>query len=175
MKKGLYLLLGLFLWSMECVAIMRRPISPSQPMWLVHIDSWNYPDLQKIIDLVPDDVRPYVVFNISLSSNNSVTLDGKRICDSWMKVCAHNRVWTMIQCSSGAHNRLSDTDLDLYRSYFEEYPNFLGYNFAEQFWDFGKEGMPTFLERLQLLADVVIKQYLADGSVSAVKSILSID
>lgn len=155
MKKGLYLLLGLFLWSMECVAVMRRPISPSQPMWLVHIDSWNYPDPQKIINLVPEDVRPYVAFNISLSSNNSVTLDGKRICDSWMKVCARNRVWTMIQCSSGAHNRLSDTDLDVYRAYFEEYPNFLGFNFAEQFWDFGKEGMPTFLERLQLLADIL--------------------
>lgn len=156
MKKVLYLLIvGLFIWSMECVAGMRRPISPIQPMWLVHIDSWNYPDPQKIIDLVPADVRPYVVFNISLSSNNSVTLDGKRICDSWMKVCARNRVWTMIQCSSGAHNRLSDTDLDIYRNYFEEYPNFLGFNFAEQFWDFGKEGLPTFLERLQLLANVL--------------------
>ncbi len=156
MKKSFGLLLiGFLVMSMECVAAMRRPISPTQPMWIVHIDSWNYPDPQKVINLIPDDIRPYVVFNISLSSNNSVTLDGKKICDSWMKVCARNRVWTMIQCSSGAHNRLSDTDLDVYRQYFEEYPNFIGFQFAEQFWDFGKEGMPTFLERLQLLADIL--------------------
>lgn len=156
MKKifGLFIL-GLWMMSMECVAGMRRSISPSQPMWMVHIDSWNYPDPQKIINLIPKNVKPYVVFNISLSSNESVTLDGAKVCDSWMKVCARNRVWTMIQCSSGAHNRLSDTDLEAYRTYFEEYPNFLGFNFAEQFWDFGKEGMPTFLERLQLLADIL--------------------
>lgn len=158
MKKSISLglfILGLVMWSMESVAAMRRSISPSQPMWIVHIDSWNYPNPQKIIDLVPEDVKPYVVFNISLSSNESVTLDGVKICDSWIKVCARNRVWTMIQCSSGAHNRLSDTDLNIYKRYFEEYPNFLGFNFAEQFWDFGKEGMPTFLERLQLLADIL--------------------
>ena len=38
-------------------ARLRRPISPSQPMWLVHIDTWNYADPQKIIDLVPADIR----------------------------------------------------------------------------------------------------------------------
>jgi hypothetical protein len=32
---------------------LRRPISPQQPMWLVHIDTWNYADPQKIIDLIP--------------------------------------------------------------------------------------------------------------------------
>ena len=156
MKNAIGLLIvSLWIMSVECVAAMRRTISPSQPMWIVHIDSWNYPDPQKFINLIPKDVKPYVTFNISLSSNESVTLEGAKICDSWMKVCARNRVWTMIQCSSGAHNRLSDTDLEVYRKYFEEYPNFLGFNFAEQFWDFGKDGMPTFLERLQLLADVL--------------------
>ena len=48
---------------------MRRPLSPEQPMWIVHIDSWNYADPAKIIDLIPEDVLPYVVFNISLSIN----------------------------------------------------------------------------------------------------------
>ena len=44
----------------------RRPVSKNEPMWIVHIDSWNCADPQKIIDLIPKDIRPYVVFNISL-------------------------------------------------------------------------------------------------------------
>ena len=48
---------------------MRRPLSAEQPMWIVHIDSWNYADPAKIIDLIPEDILPYVVFNISLSIN----------------------------------------------------------------------------------------------------------
>ena len=30
---------------------MRRPVSNEQPMWIVHIDSWNYPDPEKTIIL----------------------------------------------------------------------------------------------------------------------------
>lgn len=48
---------------------LRRPVSAEQPMWIVHIDSWNYADPEKIIDLIPEDILPYVVFNISLSIN----------------------------------------------------------------------------------------------------------
>ena len=44
----------------------RRVINNESPVWIVHIDSWNYPDPEKIIDLVPEDVLPYVVFNVSL-------------------------------------------------------------------------------------------------------------
>ena len=33
---------------------LRRPISPSQPAWIIHIDVWNNADPQKIIDLVPE-------------------------------------------------------------------------------------------------------------------------
>lgn len=36
-------------------------------MWLIHTDNWNYPDPQKIIDLIPKDICPYVIMNISLS------------------------------------------------------------------------------------------------------------
>ena len=41
---------------------LRRPISPEQPAWFVHIDSWNYADPQKIIDLIPADIRPFTIF-----------------------------------------------------------------------------------------------------------------
>lgn len=150
---------------------LRRVISTSQPMWIIHIDTWNDPDPQRIIDMVPEDIRPYVVFNLSLSATQATCPDGEKVCDSWMKVCARNRVWTMIQCASGACSAFSDDDLSIYEKYFKEYPNFLGWNFAEQFWGFeedrkweviGEDGTtttevrknPSFMKRLQLLADI---------------------
>lgn len=139
---------------------LRRPITPSQPAWIIHLDVWNTPDPQKFIDMVPEDIRPYVIFNISTSSNDWLSPTGPGIYDAWMKVCAQNRVWTMIQCSSGAVNRLSDYNAKEYEQYFKDYPNFIGFNFAEQFWGFSEqntaaEGTCTFLERLQLFADLL--------------------
>ncbi len=150
---------------------LRRVISPSLPMWIIHIDTWNDPDPQRIIDMVPEDIKPYVVFNLSLSATQATCPDGEKVCDSWMKVCAQNRVWTMIQCASGACSAFPDDDLTIYEKYFKEYPNFLGWNFAEQFWGFEEDRKwevinadgttttevrknPSFLTRLQLLADI---------------------
>ena len=45
----------------------RRPIDNEHPLWMIHIDVWNAADPQKIIDLVPDDIKPYVCMNLSLS------------------------------------------------------------------------------------------------------------
>lgn len=136
---------------------LRRVISPSQPAWIIHIDVWNYADPQKIIDMVPEDVRPFVIFNIATSSSDEKSADGPTIYDSWMKVCAQNRVWTMIQCASGAANRMPDTpdDLSAYEQYFKDYPNFLGFNFAEQFWGFGEDGRVDFPTRLQMFANLM--------------------
>lgn len=135
---------------------LRRPISPEQPAWIIHIDVWNYADPQKIIDLVPEDVRPFVIFNIATSSSDDKSANGPAIYDSWMKVCAQNRVWTMIQCSSGATNRMPDDgSTEAYEQYFRDYPNFLGFNFAEQFWGYGSDGNVDFPTRLQLFADLL--------------------
>ena len=49
---------------------LRRPISPEQPAWFIHIDVRNNADPQKIIDMVPEDVRPFVIFNIATSSDD---------------------------------------------------------------------------------------------------------
>ena len=46
---------------------LRRAVSPEQPMWIVHIDSWVNADPEKLIDAIPEDIRPFVVFNISMS------------------------------------------------------------------------------------------------------------
>ncbi len=161
MKNVRLLLMGLLLTcsmmtSAHTGTELRRPISPEQPAWIIHIDVWNYADPQKIIDLVPEDVRPFVIFNIATSSSDDKSANGPAIYDSWMKVCAQNRVWTMIQCSSGATNRMPDDgSTEAYEQYFKDYPNFLGFNFAEQFWGYGSDGNVDFPTRLQLLADLL--------------------
>lgn len=136
---------------------LRRIISEEQPAWIIHIDVWNYADPQKIIDMVPEDVRPFVIFNIATSTTDEKSANGPAIYDSWMKVCAQNRVWTMIQCASGAYNRMPDTpdDVSAYEQYFKDYPNFLGFNFAEQYWGFDTKGSVTFDNRLQLFAQLL--------------------
>ncbi|RXK85516.1 glycoside hydrolase family 98 domain-containing protein [Filimonas effusa] len=124
-------------------APLRRPISPSQPMWLIHIDSWNQADPQKIINMVPADIRPYVVFNISISINHDRLTSkwlqaeyGYEIAKSWLRVCAENRVWAMIQQSSGGFQHFSQSDLTVYEEFYRDYPNFIGFSYAEQFWGF---------------------------------------
>ena len=139
----------------------RRPISNESPVWIVHIDSWNYPDPEKIIDIVPEDVLPYVVFNLSLSINYSPTehrwlmvQDGIECARSWMKACADKGVWTMIQPASGGQchfpDYAADYDLDntIFGEFFRDYPNFIGYNYCEQFWGFDTEDFPvTYQQR----------------------------
>lgn len=166
----IYVLLTLLLLSPAFMpktgeaAAMRRPISSEQPMWIFHIDVWNYPDPAKVIDLIPDDLRPFVVFNISLSTNDDVTSnpDAERLIESWLRTCAAKRVWCMIQPSAGAHNRLqelSDAEYDSGESVYErllcDYPNLIGFGFAEQFWDFGKDDLPLWSERLQTLYNIL--------------------
>lgn len=150
-------LLSMALLSLKALATeMRRPLSPQQPMYLFHIDVWNNADPQKVIDLVPEDMLPYTVFNISLSVTESVTKDGFRTAESWLRTCAENRVWAMIQPASGGASWLSDYDTAVYRYFYENYPNLLGFNYCEQFWGFdnadglhpfGKKS-PTFSERM---------------------------
>ena len=103
----------MFVVSMEVLADvpLRRPISPERPLWIVHIDTWNTPDPERIIEMVPEDIRPYVVFSLSLSATDATCHDGFAVCDSWLKACAQKRVWSMVQCASGGHSRFSDHDL----------------------------------------------------------------
>lgn len=148
-------------------APFRRPISPNQPMWLVHIDTWNYADAQKIIDLIPADIRPYVVMNISLSISHDNTADpgryniveyGYETAKSWVRTCAQNQMWCMIQPSSGGFSHLSDFDLSVYEEFFRDYPNFLGFNYTEQFWGFDSTTDPLsakWVDRINHFADLL--------------------
>lgn len=104
---------------------LRRPISTVSPMWLVHIDSWIQPDPQKVINLIPEDIRPYVVMNIALSTSGRVKYPFET-AESWIRTCAENGIWAMIQPSSGYSNNFSNTKLEVYEYFYAKYPNFIG-------------------------------------------------
>ncbi len=140
----------------------RRVVSPEQPMWLVHIDSWVNADPEKLIDAIPEDIRPYVVFNISMSvswneEEQRFTLVeyGYELAKSWLRACAEKGVWAMIQPASGGPCHFPDYDPaeinyddTIFGEFFREYPNFLGFNYAEQFWGFENyvKGFPITAE-----------------------------
>lgn len=147
---------------------MRRPISATQPAWLIHIDTWNTADPQKIIDLIPQDIRPYVIFNISLSISHNEDTGvwnlveyGYETAKSWLRTCAENQVWAMVQPSSGGFAHFPDfssydeMESSVYEEFFRNYPNFLGFNYCEQFWGFDDVYSVSFKQRLRHFAQLL--------------------
>jgi hypothetical protein len=159
------LIVSQFTIQAQSNASMRRPISPSSPMWIVHIDTWNYADPQKIIDLIPKDIRPYVVMNISLSVSHDVATSqykvaeyGYEIAKSWVRTCAQNQMWAMVQPASGGYCQFSDFDLSVYEEFYRDYPNFIGFNYAEQFWGFDDSTdplSPKWTDRIAHFSDLL--------------------
>ena len=143
----------------------RRPIDHQHPLWLVHVDVWNKADPQKIIDLIPDDVKPYVCMNLSLSCQYDVERgvykmpqNAIRTYKSWASVCQHNGLWFTCQPASGGHTHIQDDDLETFEYFFRRYPNFLGWNYAEQFWGFdeaGDKSSSSQASRIALFAKLV--------------------
>lgn len=167
---GMAIVWALLLPNLLNAATMRREISTEKPVMMIHVDVWNSADPQKIIDLVPEDVKPYVILNLSLSINHK---DGKfltseygyTIAKSWLRTAAENRVWATIQPSSGGFTHFPDypigTDLDttIYGEFFRDYPNFLGINYAEQFWGFDQKSTdamsPDWVDRVSHWTNLV--------------------
>ncbi|MBR4644661.1 MAG: glycosyl hydrolase family 98 [Bacteroidaceae bacterium] len=147
------------------VAQQRRPIDNEHPMWMIHIDVWNSADPQKIIDQIPEDIRPYVCMNLSFScqfdTNTSMyrmPRNAVRTWKSWASVCQQNGMWFSCQPASGGHTHIQDNDLETFEYFFKTYPNFLGWNYAEQFWAFGDAGdksSMTAASRWALFANLV--------------------
>ena len=97
------------LLSIFCILLMsiqmstaqeRRPIDNKHPLWFIHVDVWYQADPQKIIDLIPEDIRPYVCLNLSLSSyhdeETSVFFKPQyafQTLKSWATVCQFNKMW----------------------------------------------------------------------------------
>lgn len=156
----------------EAASTMRRPCDPEHPMLIVHIDTWNVADPAKIIATIPEDIKPYCVFNISMSINWSndthewlMTQDGYELAKSWLKTCSDEGVWCMVQPASGAQCHLPDYDSSgnivnfpnkdefvahadddyentIYAEFFRDYPGFIGFNYSEQFWGFETVDFP---------------------------------
>ncbi|MCQ2223683.1 MAG: glycosyl hydrolase family 98 [Bacteroidaceae bacterium] len=147
------------------MAQQRRPVDNKHPMWLVHVDVWNYADPQKIINLIPEDIRPFVVMNLSLSCSYNKEQgiyerpnSAIRTYKSWASVCQQNGMWFTCQPASGGHTHIKDNDLETFEYFFTHYPNFLGWNYAEQFWGFDEAGDPSSSSqatRLALFAKLV--------------------
>jgi hypothetical protein len=149
----------------EAQAQQRRPIDNQHPLWMIHIDVWNSADPQKIIDLIPDEIRPYVCMNLSLSCQYDKDTDmyrmprcAVRTYKSWASVCQLNNMWFTCQPASGGHTHIQDDDLETFEYFFKAYPNFLGWNYAEQFWGFdeaGDESSSSQASRIALFAKLV--------------------
>lgn len=146
MKRILFLLL-LLIGVSNLSAQQRRPVDSQHPLWLVHIDVWNKADPQKIIDLIPDDVKPYVCMNLSLSCGYDTERNVHKMPQnaiptykSWASICQKNGLWFTCQPASGGHTHILEEDLEIFEYFFKTYPNFLGWNYAEQFWGFGDPG-----------------------------------
>ena len=169
MKKSIYLLLLILLFlaigQQALQAQSRRPIDSQHPLWMVHVDVWNSADPQKIIDLIPSDIKPYVCMNLSLSCQYDEATDmyrmprcAVRTYKSWASVCQQNGMWFTCQPASGGHTHIQDDDLETFEYFFKTYPNFLGWNYAEQFWGFdvgGNESSSTQASRIALFAKLV--------------------
>lgn len=146
-------------------AQQRRPIDSRHPLWMIHIDVWNAADPQRIIDLVPEDIRPFVCMNLSMSCQYDMDRavymmpqDAVQTYKSWATVCQHNRLWFTCQPASGGKTHILDTDMDTFEYFFKTYPNFLGWNYCEQFWGFDEAGnrcSSTQESRIALFARLV--------------------
>lgn len=164
MKRILFCLL-LSLVFVGLSAQERRHIDNRNPLWLMHVDVWNSADPQKIIDLIPEEIKPYVCMNLSLSCGYD-TKDNMyrmprfavRTYKSWASVCQQNGMWFTCQPASGGHTHIQDDDLETFEYFFKTYPNFLGWNYAEQFWGFdeaGDKSSSTQQSRIELFAKLV--------------------
>jgi len=159
------MVLLLLVAAQTLTAQQRRPIDNEHPLWMVHVDVWNSADPQKIIDLIPADIRPFVCMNLSLSCQYDKDANmyrmprcAVRTYESWATVCQHNNMWFTCQPASGGHTHIQDYDLETFEYFFKTYPNFLGWNYAEQFWGFdeaGDESSSTQASRIALFAKLV--------------------
>ena len=145
--RTLFMILLLAVTTLSAHAQERRPIDNEHPLWFIHIDVWNSADPQKIIDLIPEDIKPYVCMNLSLSCQYDKERNiykmprcAVRTYKSWASVCQQNGLWFTCQPASGGHTHIQDNDLETFEYFFKRYPNFLGWNYAEQFWGFDEAG-----------------------------------
>ncbi len=171
--KTALILLALAFAIPAATAQERRPIDSQHPLWLIHVDVWYKADPQKIIDLIPDDIRPFVCMNLSLSCGYDTEKNVYKMPQnafqtykSWGTVCQQNGIWFTCQPASGGHTHIQDDDLVMFEYFFKKFPNFLGWNYAEQFWGFdeaGDKSSSTQTARWKLFAKLVEMSHTYGG------------
>ena len=166
MKKTITLMVLALMAALQTMTAQeRRPVDSQHPLWFIHCDVWYKADPQKIIDLIPEDVRPYICLNLSLSCQYDKDLNLYKMphyafqtYKSWGTVCQQNGIWFSCQPASGGHTHIQDDDLVTFEYFFKQFPNFLGWNYAEQFWGFdegGDKSSSTQASRWALFAKLV--------------------
>lgn len=162
--RRLHVLLFACMLSLCVSAQQRRPIDNEHPLWMIHVDVWNTADPQKIIDLIPADIKPWVCMNLSLSCQfdkdknvYKMPQNAVRTYKSWATVCQQNGLWFTCQPASGGRTHLQTDDIETFEYFFQRYPNFLGWNFAEQFWGFDEndKGSAKQVDQIALFARLV--------------------
>ena len=81
-----------------------------------------------------------------------------RTYKSWATICQHNGMWFTCQPASGGHTHIQDDDLETFEYFYKTYPNFLGWNYAEQFWGFDEpndKSSSSQASRIALFAKLV--------------------
>lgn len=157
----------------DLAAQQRRPIDSQHPLWFIHVDVWYKADPQKIIDLIPEEIKPYVCMNLSLSCQYDKELNIYKMPQnafqtykSWGTVCQQNGMWFSCQPASGGHTHIQDYDMVTFEYFFKKFPNFLGWNYAEQFWGFnevGDKSSATQSDRWALFARLVEMSHTYGG------------
>ena len=163
--KRFIMLIMLSALCFQAFSQQRRPVDNRHPLWLIHIDVWNKADPQKIINLIPDDIKPFVCMNLSLSCQYDkeknvykMPQNAVKTYKSWASVCQANGLWFTCQPASGGHTHIQDNDLETFEYFFKNYPNFLGWNYAEQFWGFDEandKSSSSQASRIALFAKLV--------------------
>lgn len=131
-------------------SILRRPISVTNPMYLLHRSE------QQDIDALPADLKPYTVALVSLSYRDQRPISEKytSMREAFHRL-ADNNMWGILQVSSGFSNGLAedDADITLFEKLYQEFPNLIGFQFVEQGWGFG--GSRPFDKRVELYSDLL--------------------
>ena len=100
--KRLLIALSFFIFhsSFSSIAAQQhRPIDNEHPLWMIHIDVWNAADPQKIIDLVPDDIKPWA--KPASGSHGSFHLRRENVVDGISIINADGTKYTVVYYLNG--------------------------------------------------------------------------
>src|SRR5436190_21250577 len=117
-------------------APLRRPLSPTTPMFLFQVQQPDASDPQTCINALPSDLRPYTVIMYCMGAQTGTQTNGYAFADYFCNVAQQNGVWCMFQCASGYANTMANTNTADYEALLQKYPNLIGFAFAEQNWGF---------------------------------------